>query len=192
MALAGILAHAQCAMSDGSLIKVPYFFLSYLNEQALHMSAMTYKLEHIFTNEEEIIKICKEIDVSKAACLNNLSSTLLKNAFLALSSHLVFLINNIFRTGIFPESWKLATVIPLFKGGNTENVAHFRPVSLLPLPSRIIEKIIHSRISIHLESQDLLDNNQGGFRKKHLTINTIAKLTGDIFDGINNRCMTVC
>ena len=113
------------------------------------------------------------------------------NHWKTLSTQLVFLINNVFRIGIFPDVWKLATVIPLFKGGNAKNVANFRPVSLLPLPSKIIEKIIHNRISNHLEAFGLLDDKQGGFRKNHSTINTIAKLTGDIFEGINNRNMTV-
>ena len=70
-------------------------------------------------------------------------------------------------------------------------MANFRPVSLLPLTSKIIEKVIHNRISNHLEIQNLLDENQGGFIKNHSTINTITKLTGDIFYGINYRNMTV-
>ena len=57
------------------------------------------------------------------------------------------------------------------------------------LPSKIIEKIIHNRISTHLDTLNLLDENQGGFRKNHSTINTIA--TDEIFEGINNRQMTI-
>ena len=135
-------------------------------------------LENITTNEQEVILICKEIDITKAACVYNLSSTLLKDAFLALSTQLAFLINNIFMTGIFPNTWKMATVIPLYKGGYRNIVSNYRPVSLLPLPSKIVEKIIHNRISKHLDALHLLDEKQGGFRKNHFTINTIANLTG--------------
>ena len=110
------------------------------------------QLVNIVTNTVEIIKICKDIDVSKAACVDNLSSTILRDAFLALNVQLVFLINCIFRTGIFPNAWKIATVIPLYKE---------------------------------------LGANQGGLRKNHSTIKTIAKLTVDIFEGINKRIMTV-
>ena len=63
------------------------------------------------------------------------------------------------------------------------------PVSLLP-PTKIIEKIVHCRISDFIETNQLLDANQGGFRKKQSTINTIPKLTNDIFSGINERDLT--
>ena len=93
--------------------------------------------------------------------------------------------------GIFPEKWKMATVIRLYKGGNSKGVSNFRPVSLLPLPSKIIEKIVHNRINTHLEELNLLDTKQGEFRKNHSTISTIAKLTSKIFEGINNRETTI-
>ena len=123
-------------------------------------------LMDIITNEEEVRNICKDIDTTKAACVENLSSNVLRDAFLALNRQLVYLINCIFKTGIFPNAWKLATVIPLFKGGNRNDVANFRPVSLLPLPSKIIERIIHNNILNYLETSNLLDINQGGFQKK--------------------------
>ena len=60
-----------------------------------------------------------------------------------------------------------------------------RPISLLPLPSKLFEKIVHSRIIEHLEMNDYLDVNQGGFRKNNSTINTTVKFTNDIFNAIN-------
>ena len=131
-------------------------------------------LDDINTNNEEVMKLCKEIDTLKAACISNLSSTLIKDALIALNEQFVILLYNSFKTGIFPDAWKIATVIPLYKGGNRKEVGNFRPVSLLPLPSKIIEKIVHDRINTHLENLDLLDVKHGGFRKHHSTIHTIA------------------
>ena len=115
----------------------------------------------------------------------------MRDAFIFLIPKLTYLINCSFKTGIFPDKWKLANIIPLFKGGNRNTVGNFRPVSLLPLPSKIIEKVVHNRITDFIETHGLLDVNQGGFRKKQSTINTIAKLTNYIFDGINNRVITL-
>ena len=79
---------------------------------------------------------------------------------------------------------------PLQKGGNKSSVSNLRPVSILPLPTKIIERIIHDRIMFHLERNNLLEKNQGGFRKNHSTMDTIAKFTNDIFEGINKRKCT--
>ena len=148
-------------------------------------------IDDITTNADEILNICKDIDTSKAACVQNLSGTLVKDALTSLIEQFVYLLNVSFRTNTFPTTWKLATVIPLYKGGNRHEVGNYRPVSLLPLPSKIIERVVHNRLYKHLEDLNLLDKNQGGFRKNQSTVNTISKLTGKIFDGINNRNMTI-
>ena len=94
-------------------------------------------------------------------------------------------------TGVFPDLWKNATVIPLKKCGNSNSVTNLRPISLLPLPSKILEKIIHNRMIHHLEINNYLDSNQGGFRKNNSTVNTTVKLTNDIFNSINTRLPTI-
>ena len=82
----------------------------------------------------------------------------------------------------------MSNIIPFLKGGIKKC---FRPVSLLPLPSKIIEKIAHSLISNYFETNNYLDEKQGGFRKKRSTINTIAKLTDNIFKGIHDKLLTL-
>ena len=82
-------------------------------------------------------------------------------------------------------------VIPLKKSGNSNRVTNLRPISLLPLPSKILEKIIHSRMIHHLEINNYLDINRGGFRKNNSTVNTTVKLTNDIFHAINRRTLTL-
>ena len=149
------------------------------------------KLESITTNEIEVLRFRKEIDIHNSSYILDISSRILKDTFIILITKFTKLINCSFVTGIFPEYWKLANVIPLFKGGNKNVVGNFRPVSLLPLPSKIIEKIVHDRISTFLENNNLLDIYQGGFRKNQSTINTIAQLTDTIFEGINNRELTL-
>ena len=83
--------------------------------------------------------------------------------------------------------WKQAVVIPLPKEGDTLNVGNYRPISLLPLPGKILEKIVHDRLMSYLEANNILDKNQGGFRKKHSTTDTIVKFTQEIFSAMNNK-----
>ena len=79
----------------------------------------------------------------------------------------------------------MAKVIPLYKGGDREVVGNYRPVSLLPLPGKLLEKIVHDRMSKFLEDTNFISPNQGGFRKGFSRVSTIADLTDDIFTGIN-------
>ena len=74
---------------------------------------------------------------------------------------------------IFPPAWKTANITPLQKDGNVHSVNNLRPISLLPMPSKIIEKIIHDRMIHHLEINSHLDIKQGGFRKNNSTIKRI-------------------
>ena len=99
--------------------------------------------------------------------------------------HLVHIFNLSFDTGLFPKKWKKATFIPLFKGGKKTEVGNNRPISLLPLPGKIVEKVVHANLSKFLNDQHVLTYKQGGFRKGFSTASTIADLTDDLFNSIN-------
>ena len=141
------------------------------------------------TNETEILNICKDIDTYKASAVEFLSSRILRDAFCAIPNIIATLMNLSLSSDIFPDSWKKGKIIPLFKGGDHLEVNNYRPISLLPLPGKIIKKIVHNRITKFLEEHSLLNERQGGFRRGHSTINTVACFTDDIYMNINNsRC----
>ncbi len=60
--------------------------------------------------------------------------------------YLTFIINTSLTTGVFPQVWKHALVIPLFKKGDQESVNDYRPISLLPILSKIVEKIVSNQL----------------------------------------------
>ena len=62
---------------------------------------------------------------------------------------------------------------------------------MLPLPGKLLEKIIHKRLLVFVEEQNILDDRQGGFRPGHSTIQTISEFTDDIALNINNNCSTL-
>ena len=148
------------------------------------------EINSINTDFEEVLDICKNIELSKSSGIEFLSTNILKDAFMVSINQLVFLFNLSLSTSIFPEDWKRATIIPLFKTGNKNIVNNYRPVSLLSLPGKMLEKIVHKRISNHLEENDLLSNKQGGFRKNHSTVQSIVNLTDNIFENMNNGLIT--
>ena len=139
----------------------------------------------IETTREEVVKLCKDINPLKSSGIDKISSKICKDAFLVLVNELVHIFNCSLQSAGFPVNWKSAKVVPLFKGGDKEDVSNYRPVSLLPLPGKLLEKIVHKRITTFLEENEFLTKNQGGFRKGHSTTSTIADLTDDLFDNIN-------
>ena len=123
-----------------------------------------YKISDIQTSKDEVMKLCKDINIYKASSIEYLSSRILKDAFLAIPTIITKLMNLSLSQGIFPDSWKMAKIVPLFKGGEKIDVNNYRPVSLLPLPGKLLEKIVHSRIMAFLDSHGILNDNQDGFR----------------------------
>ena len=105
-------------------------------------------LSDIETTIEEIIDICKDININKASCVDNISSEVLRDAFLAVPDKLCLFFNNCFNVASIPESWKYAKVTLLPKGGNGQLVTNYRPISLLPLLSKMIEKFIREYMVI--------------------------------------------
>ena len=145
----------------------------------------------MITNLEEVTKLCKEINPMKSSGIDNLSSRICKDAFMVLTDRLLHVFNCSLSTNKFPAGWKQAKVVPLHKGGESDEVGNYRPVSLLPLPGKLLEKVVHTRISSFLETQNFLSQNQGGFRKGYSTLSTVAELTDDLYDNINQGMTTL-
>ena len=148
-------------------------------------------MPNITTNRMEIRKLCLDINTIKSSGINGLSSMILKDAFLCLNEQITFLFNLSFDKNIFPDEWKNTNVIPLPKEGDMTKCTNYRPISLLPLPGKLIKKIVHNRISKFLENHTLLNPNQGGFRKNNSTINTIANYLDNIYDSINDKNLSL-
>jgi hypothetical protein len=79
-------------------------------------------------------------------------------------SPLTYIFNKVLATGIFPDQLKY-----LFKKGNKTEISNYRPTSLLPSFSKIIEKIIYKRLNCFLSENDILTSEQFGFREKSTT-----------------------
>ena len=146
-------------------------------------------LDNMSTTIDEVIKLCKEIDVNKSSAMENLPSKVIKDAFLAIPEIITKLMNLSLSSGSFPFSWKIANIIPIPKNGDSSDVNNLRPISLLPLPGKILEKIVHQRIYEFLKLNNLINPNQGGFQPGYSTTDTVAKLTDDIMLQANRgRC----
>ena len=85
---------------------------------------------------------------------------------------LLTIFNKCLNKGYYPDAMKIARVVPIHKGGDTNDVNNYRPISLLSIFDKMIEKIMHKRLSEFLDKYDILFINQFGFRKNSSTIQT--------------------
>ena len=116
---------------------------------------------------------------------------MIKAAFDILKTEITFMYNLSLRASLFPEVWKKALVVPIPKKGNLTKVQNYRPISLLPLPGKILEKIVHHHLESHLENGSFLANEQHGFRKSHSTVHAIAQLTNHVSKKLDARTSTL-
>ena len=142
------------------------------------------------TTSHLVHKLVKEIDCSKSSGIDNISSKVLKDAFECTVEQLTFIFNLSILHSCFPMKWKHATIIPLKKDGNKFEVGNLRPISLLPLPGKLLEKVIHAQTIKYLDDNNLLSKAQNGFRTGHSTTATIAKVTDKIISDTDMNQLT--
>ena len=87
---------------------------------------------------------------------------------------LKYLFNLSIVKGIFPDDPKLAKVTPIYKAGNSDNVSNYRPISVLPSFSEILERIMYNCLQKYLKNQNILYDKQFGFQTSHSTDHAIA------------------
>ena len=108
------------------------------------------------TNNDEVLSIIKQFKNSKATGPNSLNTIFLKKCAKELSEPLALLFNMSFSNGIFPESLKLANIIPIHKKDDKTFVNNYRPISLISNIDKIMQKLIYQRLYLFLEHNNNL------------------------------------
>jgi len=113
--------------------------------------------------------------------------SLVKETIEEIIKPLTHVCNVSFRTGIFPDQMKVAKVIPLFKAGNKNDLSNYRPVSLLPQFSKILEKLFVKRLDSFINTYNILIEQQYGFQAKQSTGLAIMKLVDELSKAIDDK-----
>jgi hypothetical protein len=141
--------------------------------------------------EQEVSKTIRELKTKKSDDVNGMSTWLLKQCQIGLAGPLTEIINLSFKSGIFPNSLKAAKVIPIFKKGDTLQPSNYRPISILPVLSKVFEKLFMRRMLSFFEEFNILSNNQFGFRKGKSTVDAIIRLVDMIVNDLDKHNMTL-
>ena len=118
---------------------------------------------------DELCNVIRSLDVNKSSGADGIGSRLLKDNMYLLCEPLVYIYNLSIMNGVVPDALKIAKIIPIFKKGDVHLACNYRPISLLSIFNKILEKLIHRRLSNFLLKNNILYKHQFGFRKNHST-----------------------
>ena len=111
----------------------------------------------------------------------------MKHVNTELSGLLALILNASLDQGLFPDSLKLAKVIPIFKNGKKHEVSNYRPISLLSVFSKLYEKVMHSRILNFFNSNGCIYQRQYGFRPNHSCEHALLDAQSTIHNTLNKK-----
>lgn len=134
----------------------------------------------------ETLVLCKSSSVG----VDGISAEMIRLSSPILLPHLTALINSSFETGIFPSDWKKALIVPLLKTPSPKSPSDTRPIALLSVLSKLIERIVHKQLFKHLEVNELLDPCQSGYRPNHSTQTALLGFLEDVRDAIDDKKLT--
>ena len=118
-------------------------------------------------SQSEVIDVVKSLRSGSAVGHDKIPMWIVKNSIGLISEPLCNLINFSITTGIVPKQMKIARVLPIFKSGDDRLFSNYRPISVLPIFSKILAKVVYTRRMSYIYLNDILTKNQYGFRKKH-------------------------
>ena len=124
---------------------------------------------------------------NKATGIDKISCKIIKIAATAISDSLTYIFNQAVTLSSFPDKWKVARVIPLYKNGQQNAAGNYRPISVLPAISKVMERILYDQLYNYLTKFELLSNSQFGFRKFHSTATALLDCTNDWFMNLDRK-----
>ena len=145
-----------------------------------------------FTNPSEIYKILKSLASKCSSGWDDIPQKVIKSSPFNVVRVLSHIFNLSIQEGVFPEKMKIAKVIPIFKKGSKANVENYRPISLLPVFSKILERLMYVRLNSFLNKCNIFYDKQFGFRKNHSTSHATAYLSSKLYTTLDNAEKPLC
>ena len=135
--------------------------------------------QDILCTEEKVFCMLNFLNTTKANGPDGISARMFKNTAPSITPFLMKLLNLSIQSSRFPEAWKLSSVVPIPKGSEHETPSNYRPISLLSVTSKLLERHFHQLITDHLSDNHPLANTQWGFQPAKFTVTALLSTTYD-------------
>ncbi|KAK9501212.1 hypothetical protein O3M35_011970 [Rhynocoris fuscipes] len=137
--------------------------------------------------EEDIIEIVAGMKGKTSTDYFGFSNLFIKKTIQSFITPLTLLINRCITSGHFPETLKITKIIPVHKKGDLNEAENYRPIALVPVISKIIERVIAKQLLQYFEDNKLFSKDQYGYRQGRSTIDAIIALVEEIMDAFENK-----
>lgn len=135
----------------------------------------------------EVRDCLNSLKTSKSVDIYGLNTEIIKSIKNIIITPITKLFNCCITESIFPDCLKISQVIPIYKKGDPNNQMNYRPISLLPILSKLFEKLLLSQILKYLNENNILSNSQFGFRKKMSTSHAVLAFVDDILKNFEEK-----
>ena len=142
-------------------------------------------LSLVCTTPEQCERSLASLKNTSAPGVDNIPSLPLKASKYIISRPLSNILNSSISSSTFPSSWKCSSVRPLHKGGNQACLSNYRPISILPACSKLLERHVRDQVTEHLDSNNLLYSYQSGFRSSHSTQSLLLYCTNRWYQALD-------
>ena len=129
------------------------------------------------TDANKVFSLMNKLNKSKATGLDRIFARLIRECADLICVPICDIFNKSFSQGKLPEDWKSARVTPLFKQGDRDDVNNYRPISVIPVVVKVLERIVYEQLNAYLEEHDILCKHQSGFRAIHSTVTALLEAT---------------
>ena len=161
-------------------------YASYLNKQINSLFSFS------MVDSQTVKKMLKEFKPKTSKGFDGISMKVIKHISDIILEPITLLINQSLMTNIFPTNLKIAKIMPLLKKPNVFTPDNFRPISLLPCISKIIEKCVFKQIFEYFEENNLLYGSQYGYRKNHSTETACLELVDKLYKQLDDNQSPFC
>jgi len=135
----------------------------------------------------EVMKVIRDCKNKTSQDIYNIDMRIVRNVAEEIINPFTYICNLSFQFGHFPSQMKTAKVIPILKSGDKHYFNNYRPISLLPQFSKILEKLYDKRLRSFIDKHELLSDCQYGFRENRCTSHALIDLLEEISDGIERN-----
>ena len=155
-------------------------------EEFIQPSKSEFKLFNPVT-VDTVHHLLTSLATNKATGIDQISCKIIKISAPVISASLTYLFNQTIDQCSFPNEWKTARVSPLYKNGEKNLPENYRPISVLTSISKVIERLLYNQLYHYLSENELLSENQFGFRKCHSTATALLDCTNEWYINMDRK-----
>ncbi len=173
--------------------RVSYSNVPYFDDASMILDGTPFKPQPVDT--DTIILTIKDLTDKNSVDSDGIHLKFIKDSLYFVAFYLTCIINTSNITRIFPSSWKHTLVVPVFKSGDSNDMNNYRLISLIPIVSKMLEKVVAGQLKQFLEFNNLFSSTQHGFRPRLSIEAALTFITDKIFGNIDTKkifILTLC